>query len=466
MAPQVNRKRVSKKKKIAWRKHCDTKDVENFLEDKRFEERLGFTFSEKPDEELFQIDKTADYNNKEDKAFEKSLWAVDETENTDVKSRRREKLKKPLKCFEILIPQSAVKDPVTKRNRVRTPEERKNPIVKKFQAERRRNGILKAKEIDAIRNRALAESRRKNKPKRGEFTKDLWAGDCNESDPLGGNAEWLTPATLQYTLKNTGQMKKRVPKSLKKKSCLPAVEPPHPGMSYNPTFGDHQDLLRAVANKEMALIKEEQHLDRVTSKMFSKVSRADKEKSWLSEMSEGLPKTQEASTVEVKEEDTPGEEQSNEYTTVNPPVKNKKKTVQQRKKQKVARQEALQRKQRLVEKKKISDIYKLKLLEKQFESRERKLVKLREKRERMKLLKANEPKRLSKAKFEAPELEFNMPTDLKGSLRCVKMEGNLLNDRFKSLQRRNVVEPSVKHHAKKGKKKVFQKASHRMDWEV
>lgn len=35
------KKRVSKKKKIAWRKHVDINDVEEYLEDKRVEERMG-----------------------------------------------------------------------------------------------------------------------------------------------------------------------------------------------------------------------------------------------------------------------------------------------------------------------------------------------------------------------------------------------------------------------------------------
>lgn len=35
------KKRVSKKSKTAWRKHCDITDVEAYLEDQRLEERLG-----------------------------------------------------------------------------------------------------------------------------------------------------------------------------------------------------------------------------------------------------------------------------------------------------------------------------------------------------------------------------------------------------------------------------------------
>lgn len=49
------------------------------------------------------------------------------------------------------------------------------------------------------------------------------------------------------------------------------------GMSYNPSYGDHQNLLQEVANKELILIKEEKHLKRVTSKMFSRVTEDEKE---------------------------------------------------------------------------------------------------------------------------------------------------------------------------------------------
>lgn len=35
------KKRVSKKNKSSWRKHVDIKDVDEFLEEKRLEERLG-----------------------------------------------------------------------------------------------------------------------------------------------------------------------------------------------------------------------------------------------------------------------------------------------------------------------------------------------------------------------------------------------------------------------------------------
>lgn len=51
----------------------------------------------------------------------------------------------------------------------------------------------------------------------------------------------------------------------------------HLGMSYNPAYTDHQNLLKEVADKELKLIKEEKHLKRVTSKMFSRVTEDENE---------------------------------------------------------------------------------------------------------------------------------------------------------------------------------------------
>jgi nucleolar protein 53 len=48
-------------------------------------------------------------------------------------------------------------------------------------------------------------------------------------------------------------------------------------MSYNPSYKDHQNLLQQVVSKELLLIKEEKHLKRVTSKMFSCVTEDERE---------------------------------------------------------------------------------------------------------------------------------------------------------------------------------------------
>lgn len=128
--------------------------------------------------------------------------------------------------------------------------------------------------------------------------------------------------------------------------------------------------------------------------------------------------------------------------SVNPPVKNLKKTRIQRRKQKEQKDMVHKRQQDKIEKKKVSDIYKLKLLDKQLASKERKENILREKRLKKKILKAMGTKTLSKVKFEPLEPDFKLTTELTGNLRNSEPTNNLLKDRYKSLQQRNIIAPA------------------------
>lgn len=86
----------------------------------------------------------------------------------------------------------------------------------------------------------------------------------------------------------------------------------------------------------------------------------------------------------------------------------------------------------------------LKFLNQEIEAREKKLAKLQEKRDKIRAIKEKEPKQLSKRKFEPLDLEFNLGEELNGNLRAIKPEGNILEDRYKSFQRRNIIEPTVR----------------------
>nr|CAD7426749.1 unnamed protein product [Timema monikensis] len=215
MVSSVKKRRVSKKNKKAWRKHTDVADVDEFLDEKRLEERLGTPFTERHNNELFSIDKE----------LKKTTKAQFQT-----KRQRRQQLK-PLKCFEILTPQSKVQDPVIKRNRVKTPEERKSALVKSIEAKRKLLGIVKAKDIVAQRNRTAQQTWRESRPKRGEFKSDLWEAEDGklEGNNFGELEDWLLPSTIVHTVKNTGRFKKKAPNSVVKKPfIIAAVEIPHP----------------------------------------------------------------------------------------------------------------------------------------------------------------------------------------------------------------------------------------------
>ncbi|KAJ8915242.1 hypothetical protein NQ315_015465 [Exocentrus adspersus] len=437
---KAKKKRVSKKLKVSWRKHVKINDVEEFLEDQRLEERLGPPLSTISNDELFKVDT---------KPSPELLLSA--------KERRKLKANKPLKCFSALQPSSKVPDPITKRNRVRSKEERKNDLVKKKELVNRMKGILKHKEIQANANRKLDELRRQSKPKRGEFKTDLWE-DGDKAFPIQQD-EWASINTKKHNLRGVGVPVKSVRKSvMEKKSPLPAVPPPHPGMSYNPSFQDHQDLLRVVAEKEIKLIKENEHLTRCTSGMFQKVTPEYRDQTWLVEMSEGLPSKDGSSVVENEASD-------DEYKAVNAPVKNAKKTLKQRRKQKEQTELERQRKLLKLEKKKITDIHKLNLLNKKIEQIEKKQGILREKRLKKAQEKKNQTKVLSANKFEDPDLEFNMGQEIAGNLKDLKVEGNLLLDRFKSMQKRNIIAPTKRRVRKKAKVKKYTKPGHKdEDW--
>lgn len=430
---KMKTKRVSKRNKIAWRKHVNIDDVEDYLETVRFEEKFGLHVHT---EEAF----TEDIEDK-----------------TDVLSKRERiklKLENP-RCFSILKPHTNVPDPIVKRNRVRSKEERRNNLVKLKEEERKAKGIFKAKEIDSIKGKQFYERSKLKKPKRGEFNTDLW----NVTEVQSPDDEWVREDAVVHNLRQTGAYVYKVSPTIQQKtSVLPTVEPPHPGTSYNPSFEDHQDLLKEIAEKEQELIKRDQHLNRVTRNILKKVPLGKNEKSWLEEMSQGLPID---SSKQNEEEDVISD---TEYQAINPPVKNKKKTIKQRKTQKRLLLEDRLRKLAKIEKRKIVQLNSLKALAKYVTKREDQIAINKEKREEYVKSQEKLPKRLGFHKYEENDLEFNMPSEIAGTLRGIKKQSNLLVDRFNNLQKRNLIAPSVRVQAKRAKTKRFVKPGHADNW--
>lgn len=231
------KKRVSKKTKRSWRKNVDIQDVDRFLEDQRLEERLGVPVASKTDKELFVVDTAG-------KEVEKTK---EQEAKRSLKKARRELLKNSEpKCFAILSPSSAVKDPISKRNFI------KKPCVPR---KRTAQPVAKVEEIG------------KEKP-----CTDLWEEKVSKKVDVIASNEWLNNSTKKHTLDVVTNKKRKVPLR-NKNSVLPSIAEPHPGTSYNPSYEDHQELLRQIAVDELKLMKEEKHLNRVTNKIFKKVTK-------------------------------------------------------------------------------------------------------------------------------------------------------------------------------------------------
>lgn len=180
---------------------------------------------------------------------------------------------------------------------------------------------------------------------------------------------------------------------------------------------------------------------------------------WLIEMSEGLPNKCESN---VEDDD---ENSDNQYRSTNPPVENKKKTLKQRRKQKEQMKLKKSRNTLKKEKKKITDIHELQHLKEQIETLEVQQQISREKRKKKMELAKKKTKILGSLKYETPEIEFHMAQELSGNLKNLKVEGNILTDRFKSMEKRNILVPSKRHIHKRPKVKKYIKPGHKdEDW--
>lgn len=209
---------------------------------------------------------------------------------------------------------------------------------------------------------------------------------------------------------------------------------PHPGTSYNPTFSDHQSLLAEVKKRELQIIKQEEHLERVTTAMYNKVPSYDRDIAKLKELRSGMD--------DDEEEDEDKSDHEDEYFAVNPPVEVKRKDRKARRKQKEQRllqQIQLQKKSL---KKQKADLNQLKKLSVEVKLMENELAEQRAKKKEREEKKREEPHRLSKYEFEEAEIDANMPEEIAGNLRNIEPQGNILKDRYKSMQRRNIIATS------------------------
>merc|ERR1711971_1255758 len=107
------------------------------------------------------------------------------------------------------------------------------------------------------------------------------------------------------------------------------------------------------------------------------------------------------------------------------------------------------------------EVMRVKSLKKELSKEDQKTQENQERREKQSV-----PIQLSNSKYEPQELELKLSDELTGNLRNLSPEGSLLEDRFKSMQRRNMIEVRVKQKTvRKLKRKKIEKRTHRMGWE-
>ncbi|XP_078000652.1 ribosome biogenesis protein NOP53-like [Glandiceps talaboti] len=430
MAETTNLKRRthgSKNKKKGWRK-TDIKDVEEHLEDERLQLRTGGVVAEKTDEQLFFVEK--------------------DIEEKSVEPRRKKRIRTGTYFKHLELDPNIKPAPKPPPKKPRKKSKRVLEIL-----EKEKDGIYTRSKRRKLDHAAALKKKKEDEKQFLNENKmyDIWAKD----DLLVAkevNKETNVEANEHY-LKVTKKVRKKLPTGYGvKPSARPAVEPPLPGVSYNPTYDDHQDLLRKANKVEVSKLDRERELNKQTK--VPKVSETEMKETWLEEMSAGL--------FDHDDNEHKPEETQDELRPPNPPVRRDgKKTLKQRRKEKMRKMEDKKSVKEKVEKKRIKEVYRLKTLKSEISQKQQEI----DKKTRQRWEKRNDPNRvktLGPHKYEDASIDLKLSDELTGNLRTLKAEGSLLVDRYKSLQKRNIIEPRIAvKHKRKYKLKVTEKRSHR-----
>lgn len=408
------RKRVNKNKKKNWNKHSDINDVEDFLEDVRHQERTtGGLLSEKPDDSLFFLDV-----GQPQKAEQK-----DEVEEPIEGKRRKGKASRPLRIDLILQHDSLVPPPKDvlsyqqpNAKKLRRIAQKAEQLAAKGVVPRRQKQLLNRRPVDRTTKKAVTEAN--NNPDREYY--DIWGQESKES---------ADPWYLQQTGK---KLVKRPEKLNEKPSVLPAVEVIAPGGSYNPDFLSHQALLQEAHDVE---VKKQKAEDRIERQLAVNKEDTATEETVFQEQVEGLVEEEE----ENEEEAAPNEE--GESVVVGAITLAEKKTERQRKRERADKIKEQRRQADRHHTNQRQQLFQLRSIKASIKQQEQTTKAKQKQRNDNKEAQKAQPRRLGRLKFQAQDMEVQLSDELAGSLRQLKPEGSILKDRFKSLQKRNLIEP-------------------------
>lgn len=347
-----------------------------------------------------------------------------------------------LKCFRHLQSTSAV--PAFKANRStnqkRTPEE---TARQKERLERVANAVHVKRPRQANKNTKY----------------DLWQD--KEKTPIGDVYVDYAEDFEKVRLSRMNQCgPKPNPQVLKKPSLLPAVEEPHPGLSYHPNKDDHSELLISIGDQKRKEIDAKKRLNRKVKEGYDPTVNAALEEA--KEMASGLFSEEEDDDQEEDEEQTSDQplEATHDKPVIIADLKRPKSNKAKRDEMKMKIDKAKSKKRK--EKKKLeTEFTRVKQYVRAAREADEKSKLKKQAKEQKKIDKLYRPARLGKEKFKEAPAAFCLESELNGSLRKMTTDGNLLMDRFKSLQKRNLIEHrrvQLKTRSKPKRKKVMRSA--------
>ncbi|VDO25739.1 unnamed protein product [Onchocerca flexuosa] len=393
---KVRRCRISRNKKRHWKKGTKIQEAEDFLSKMKADDVKGVPSWKQCDDNLFTVDREPNHN------------------NFKLTRRQMAALMKRLKKTEPMVEENNVS---------------KRQLKKTLLEKSKKHVTFKA-------NFSESTAAQARKPY------DLWGIEDQHSQKEVSIAE-------KYYLLSTKKKLPQEPKTLKHiTSILQHVEVAPAGASYNPPVSKYLDYITEVAEEEKRKIKENEKLERQLALLEGKY--ATREEIEL-ELKAGLDDSDDKSD-EILEDGS--EIKQNDSREKKPRIKQKTR--------KTRYLECMGRKRREIEnistfqKRQMHLIYSTRKLNKEISNEIQKQEELAEKRKEHKMIrKFAGTQRLGRGKFEACEKSVLLTEELSGSLRELKPQDNILTERLKSLQKRNMLSiPGEKRQRSKLKNKL------------
>ncbi|KAL2814064.1 hypothetical protein BDW59DRAFT_176576 [Aspergillus cavernicola] len=378
----------SRKGKKAWRKNVDITEVQEGLRVLKDEEIKGGVIAEQPSEELFVVDKKG---------------------SSDIRDAYRKQHRKPLKSDEILAQRSATASVDTrKRGNSKVTDGVIEPSTKKHKSD-----WVSRKEWQRLKNVAKVGNPLGKSSGSGFY--DPWADEADPTpyddpqfDYLEKPKQKVAPDTL-----------KQAPISLAANGkVVPSVRPPAAGTSYNPSFQEWDQLLQEQGEKAVEEEKKRLEEERKEQEQQRKIAEASDD--------DGQEKSDDESAWEGFESEYEKPEWLNKKRPERKTKTQRNKIKRRKEAERQAKWEAQTKKMqdRVGQPPATDESVQEQGLEQQSDgddSDDGDDTALRRKP--------------LGGKIKAPEqqLEVVLPDELQDSLRLLKPEGNLLDDRFRTL---------------------------------
>lgn len=387
-APQQH-KQPSRKGKKAWRKNVDVTELQDGLEVYNEEVRTGGPLKDRKSEDLF---------------------AVDVTGSKEV--NKKYNLGKVLKVDEILAQRSAV-PAIDARKR---PGQEVASGIYEPASKRRKGDWVSKKDVQQLKRTINATS----------HLEDQAEGDVNPSsfDLWGPGNDAIKEDTLDFIPKPRTKV---APKTITQAPIavtangkpVKAVRPPQAGTSYNPDFDEWNELIVKAGDKELAA---EQSRIKAAEEEAEKQARI----AAMADADDGTRTDDESAWEGFETENDDNDQLKKKRPTRKTPVERNK-----AKRRKEAERQA-KHERRMADKRKLAmDL--IKLADTDGEVAHTALDALNAEQDESGDETVLRRRRMGPVAIPEKNLEVVLPEELQDSLRLLKPEGNLLQDRFRNL---------------------------------